>query len=73
MLRARPSSTFGQGTAPSEGIIVYTDEVKIGDVNQLRNVPASQVKEIRFISATDATQRWGTGHGSGVIQIVTKR
>jgi hypothetical protein len=73
MLRARPSSTFGQGTAPAEGVLVYVDEVKLGDVNNLRNVPSSQIREIRFISATDATQRWGTGHGSGVIQVITKR
>jgi hypothetical protein len=29
------------------------------------------VKEIRYISASDATTRWGTGHSGGVILVVT--
>jgi hypothetical protein len=39
----------------------------------MANIPASRVKEIRFINARDATTRWGTGYGSGVILVTTKR
>ena len=37
-------------------------------------IPTShaEVKEIRYLSATDATQRFGTGHTAGAI-IVTRR
>ena len=28
-----------------------------------------EIDEVRYISATDATTRWGTGHAAGVIQV----
>ena len=77
MMRSR-AVTFGtpraDGTQGGESInvIAYVDEIRLGEVGNLRTVPATQVREIRYISATDATQRWGTGHGSGVIQVITK-
>lgn len=73
MLRPR-SSTFQSGNQPSQiPVLVYTDEVKLGGAENLRTIPISQVREIRYISATDATQRWGTGHSSGVIQVIIRR
>ena len=38
----------------------------------LRNVPAEQVERIEFLSAADATMRYGTGHASGAILVTTK-
>ncbi|MCC6316868.1 MAG: hypothetical protein IT361_04175 [Gemmatimonadaceae bacterium] len=77
MLRPRGTSmgarSDGTGAAVQIGIVVYMDDVRVGEVGNLRTVLATQVREIRFISATDATQRWGTGHGSGAIQVVSKR
>lgn len=73
MMRSR-ASTFGASQAgESINVVAYVDEVRLGEVTTLRSVPATQVKEIRYHSATDATQRWGTGHGSGAIQVITKR
>jgi hypothetical protein len=78
MMRSR-ASTFGamrsDGTqgGQSVNVVVYVDDVRMGEVTTMRNVTAMSVKEIRYHSATDATQRWGTGHGSGAIQIITKR
>ena len=64
MMRPRP------GGGP---VMLYLDDVKMMDLNGLSTVPAGRVKEIRFISAQDATTRWGTGHASGVILVTTKR
>ena len=64
MLRPRP------GGGP---VMLYLDDVKMMDLNGLSTVPAGRIKEIRYISAQDATTRWGTGHGSGVILVTTKR
>lgn len=76
MLRTRPS-TFGnsqsESARESTNVKAYVDEISLGDASNLRGVPAVQVKEIRYLSATDATQRWGTGFGSGVIQVITKK
>jgi hypothetical protein len=60
-------------SATSIAIIVYMDDVRLGEVQSLVNIPASRVKEIRFLNARDATTRYGTGHSSGVILVTTKR
>ncbi|HSG64366.1 MAG TPA: hypothetical protein VLD39_05170 [Gammaproteobacteria bacterium] len=73
MLRPRASS-FGVNNQPEQvPVLVYSDEVRLGTVENLRTIPATQVFEIRYISATDETQRWGTNHSSGAIQVITKR
>jgi hypothetical protein len=51
--------------------IVYLNNVRHGGVMSLRDIVADDIQEIRFISAADATTRWGTGHGSGVILVLT--
>jgi len=73
MLRSRTSSFGSDNQGQQVPVIVYSDDVRLGTVENLRTIPAMQVREIRYISATDATQRWGTGHSSGAIQVVTKR
>jgi hypothetical protein len=65
MLRAR-SSAGGQ-------VVLYVDNVKMLDMTGLSTIPATRVREIRYINASDATTRWGTGHASGVILVTTKR
>lgn len=60
-------------TAASIPIIIYMDDVRLGEPASMVNIPASRVKEIRFMNARDATTRFGTGHSSGVILVTTKR
>jgi hypothetical protein len=73
MLRSR-ATTFGSNNQGQQvPVVVYSDDVRLGTVENLRTIPATQVREIRYISATDATQRWGTNHSSGAIQVITKR
>jgi len=50
--------------------VVYMDETRFGGIASLRDIPVSDIKEIRYISPSDATTMWGTGHANGVIQIV---
>ncbi len=73
MMRARNQTAGNVGEGNVFGVIAYADEVRLGDVEQLRTVMRGTVREIRFISATDATTRWGTGHSNGVIQVILKR
>jgi len=66
----RPRGSTSQGPVP---VILVVDDVRLGDLNAMGNIPASRVKEIRYINARDATTRYGTGVGSGVILVTTKR
>ena len=66
---ASPSDSTGETARPR----VYVDNVLFGDTDRLQSVIASTISEIRFINASDATTRFGTGHTGGVISILTKR
>ncbi len=72
----RPAMMRARGTSPqggTVGIALFVDDTRMGDVGAMANIPADRVKEIRYINSRDATTRWGTGFGSGVIQVTTKR
>ncbi len=51
---------------------VFLDTVEFGPITSLRNIPVSNIAEIRFIEGWDATTKYGTNHVSGVIQITTR-
>jgi hypothetical protein len=67
------SSGVSEDRSASVNVVVYMDDIRLGDLASLRTIPAQQVREIRYISATEATTRWGTGHGSGAIQVIMKK
>ena len=52
---------------------VYVDGMSYGHLYSLRNIPASEVSEIRFLTASQAQQKYGSGHPVGVIEVSTKR
>ena len=76
--RLRPSFLQNRGGASSsitqgpQDVVVYVDQTKMGGPNTLSQIPITDVKEIQHLSGTDATQRYGTGHGSGVIIVIRK-
>jgi hypothetical protein len=70
MMRTR--SGFGYSEGQGGGIIVYLDNQRAGELGSLRNIQRSAIKEIRFLSGPDATQRFGTGVPSGVILVSSK-
>ena len=72
MLRMR-NQTAGDASGSIMGPVAYIDDIRLGDPELLRTVMRATVREIRYISATDATTRWGTGHSNGVVQVFTKR
>ena len=53
-------------------ILVYMDDVRVGGIDVLRRIEPGQVQEIRYVNAKDATTRYGTGHGGGVIEVTSK-
>lgn len=70
-LRARGQKNLeaGGGDYP----VVYIDEIRRGGLSSLNEIPSSEISSMQFINTADATTRWGTGHPSGVINIVTGR
>jgi hypothetical protein len=69
----RGGTGLSEATAVAGSVVVYMDETRLGEVSALSTIPAQRVREIRYISANDATTRWGTGHNNGVIQVVMKK
>lgn len=77
--RLRPNMLRGRGSQGLEGgsnsdlIVVYVDGIKAGGLEALTPISAINVKEIRYLSAADATTRFGTGTPAGAILITTKK
>lgn len=73
MLRSRgrvsPNDTSGEASLPK----VIVDDVAYGTIESLANLNASQVREIKYMNASDATTKWGTGYMGGVIIVITKK
>jgi hypothetical protein len=70
-LRARGRSSM-QNPAPLYAV-VYLNDVRAGGLDSLRTIRVGEIDEIRYIGAADATTRYGTGHGGGVIHILAIR
>lgn len=77
MLRTRGQMGRVTGTASGGGagmstIKVYLNGTLIGDTSALRGIQASSVKQIEYLSSSDATTRFGTGNDAGAILVTSK-
>jgi hypothetical protein len=73
-LRSRGATSIASGMAGNQGadaINVYQDLQKLGSLDVLRSMPLTQAGSLKFYSAGEAQQRFGTGNPSGAIQIIT--
>ena len=53
-------------------IQVYIDGVRTArGIEDLKSIDVSDVREIRYINARDATMAYGTDHGAGAIMVIT--
>lgn len=52
--------------------VVYVNGVRYGPPSMLQGIRAMDLREIRYLSASDATTRYGTGHVGGVIEVDTR-
>ena len=51
--------------------MVYVDAMPVGTVEALRDIPSSDLWEIRALSAWDATTKYGGRRRGGVIEVTT--
>jgi hypothetical protein len=76
MLRVRSGNASGgaSGDVGSNDIAVYLDNQRMGGgVRALDDITLSQIKEIRYLNASDATTLFGTNNTAGAIQVIGKR
>ena len=52
--------------------VVFLDGANMGGPETLRTIQASSIREMRYRDGRDATTRYGTGYGGGVIEVVTR-
>ncbi len=70
-LRVRGTTTLGNA-ASQDVIWVYLDGTRYGTLEVLNNISANEVREIRYLNPSEATNRFGTGHVQGAILITRK-
>ncbi len=73
---ARPNWLHSRGTIsiqdPGAGALqVYLNGNQFGDVNRLREIRRSEIRELHFLGPADAQLRYGVGHAGGVIEVST--
>lgn len=54
------------------GIQVYLNDQRLGDVSALAQIPKGDIKEIRYLTASEASSRFGTGNTAGAIVVTRK-
>jgi hypothetical protein len=67
-LRGRGQSSF----SGSEVLRIYRDGSFYGEDRSLEAISVKTIREIRFLDASEATLRFGTGHPVGAILVTSK-
>ena len=69
--RLRPQwlTTARQRGGSSDELQVYLDATRYGSLTSLRSLSVGGVQEVHFFSASEATNRYGTGHTGGAILV----
>jgi hypothetical protein len=65
-MSVNPSATAGGGNTAA---IVFLNDVRYGEIESLRSIEITSVRELKFLSAAEATTRWGTGYPGGAILV----
>ena len=52
-------------------LVIYLNDSRMAD-ETLDRMVAADILEMRYVDSVDATQRYGTGHGSGAILITAR-
>lgn len=67
--RLRPSFLMPR-RGPDAVPAVYVNGVRVAAVAALREVGVDEVSVVRFLDPSEATIRYGTGHGGGVVEVL---
>lgn len=61
-----------ENTVGSAGVILYIDDVKMPNLNELNQMRMTDIENIQYLSGAEGNMRFGMGHDNGVI-LVTRR
>jgi hypothetical protein len=69
--RLRPAFLRARSTASTSNTypVLFVDGMRRESLEALKLIPAAQVLEVRYISAVDATTRYGLNVSAGVVQV----
>lgn len=67
-----PTQLGSRSGTTDSGIQVYLNEQRLGDLSSLSQIPKNDIQEIRFLSASEASSRFGTGNTFGAIVVTRK-
>lgn len=68
-IRPRSSTVDGRRSTP----VVFQDGIQLGGLENLDQMHIRQIQELRYLSGSDATTRYGTGYSGGAILVFTRR
>lgn len=72
-LRPRWLESRGQdGFRGVTSLVVYVNGTRTQGLDQLTRTRVGDLREIRYLDAIAATQRFGTGHGAGAILVILR-
>lgn len=60
------------GDTPADGLSVYVEGTRIGNLSELRTLSTDDIQTIRFIDASTATSRWGAGNARGALLVILR-
>jgi hypothetical protein len=69
-LRNRGINNFRSATAVTA--TVYLNGSAYGGIDSLKNLDAASISQVQYLSASDATTRFGTDHAAGAILVSTR-
>ena len=80
-MRTTPSAASARGgssrAAPiigkPGGVQVHLDDVHLGGVDTLREIPVIEIAYIQFFDPATASARWGLDHSHGAIYVSTRQ
>ena len=67
-LRTRPRGSM-RVSGPEPVVVVYIDATRYGTLSSLQSLTVGGIYEIRRYDASEATNRFGTGHTNGAIVV----
>ena len=71
--RLRPRWLQARAGTGGEPPVLYVDGSRRSSINDLQSMRTSDLEQMEYMSASDATTRFGTGHGGGAIMVTTRR
>lgn len=71
-LRGRSRGTMS-ASGQAGDVVVYLETARFGNATSLQQISVTGVYDVQYLDASEATNRFGTGHTGGAIVIRTQK